>query len=328
MTAVRKLTDWNELQKLMDASLEDANEMKVDAEKLYQHLLSRVRGQDETAQNLSKLISLQFACKRRDKPVCNLLMLGPTGTGKTEMAKAIAEYLFDDEKNMIRFDCSELSGEHSKDRLVGMPNGYVGSENGGQLTRPVMSNPRRVILFDEIEKANKGVFDLLLQLLGEGRLTEQGSGKTVDFTQCVFVLTSNAQFEKLATIKRETKNYHEMLNAMKSHLADSEVFRPELLGRIDRLYIFDQLQREVIAEIALMKIAKIAKSFSLEIEFIAPQLLVKALEANHKISRFGVRELERIIFDLFAPGFAAAKQEKLKTVKLDLNPNGSMVVRR
>ncbi len=328
MSAIRKLTDWDELERLIDVNLGDSKEVKIDQEKLLAHLLSRVRGQDETAKDIAKLITLQFARQSRDKPVCNLLMLGPTGTGKTEMAKAIAEYLFDDEKNMVRFDCSELSGEHSKDRLVGMPNGYVGADQGGQLTRPIMSNAQRVILFDEIEKAHPSIFDLLLQVMGEGRLTEQGSGKTVDFTKCVIVLTSNLEWEKLAIIKKENKNYHDMLNAMKSHLADTKSLRPELLGRIDRLYIFDSLQNNVIAEIALMKIKKLAKSFAIEVGFVSPTIIVNALEANHRISRFGVRELERIIFDLFAPGFAAAKKAKLQTVIIDLKEDGSILLRR
>ncbi len=327
MSAIRKLTDWDELERLIHTNLGESEEVKVDRTKLLQHLLSRVRGQDDTATDIANLVCLQYARKSRDKPVCNLLLLGPTGTGKTEMAKAIAEYLFEDEKNMIRFDCSELSGTHSKDRLVGMPVGYVGAESGGQLTRPVMTNPKRVILFDEIEKAHPCVFDLLLQLLGEGRITEQGSGKTVDFTSCVIILTSNAQWEPLAAIKQENKNYHSMLNHMKSHLSDCSVFRPELMGRIDRIYIFDQLKKDVVAEIALMKIGKLAQSFSVQVEFVSPQLLLKALEANHKISRFGVRELERIIFDIFAPAFATAKQEKLAKVKLELKSDGSMMLR-
>jgi ATP-dependent Clp protease ATP-binding subunit ClpB len=135
----------------------------------------------------------------------------------------------------LRFDCSELNGAHSKDRLIGTPAGYVASEQGGQLTRPVLSNPRRLILFDEIEKAYPPVFDLFLQMMGEARLTEQGSGKTADFSQSVIILTSNADAEQIGKIQREVNDYHEMVNAVKSHLADAKIFRPEIIGRIDRV---------------------------------------------------------------------------------------------
>ena len=112
------------------------------------------------------------------RPLANLLFLGPTGTGKTELAKAIAEFLFEDENAMLRFDCSEFVGREAKARLIGVPHGYDGHEKGGQLTRAMMANSRRLILFDEIEKAHPSIFDLFLQMLGEGRLTEQSTGKT------------------------------------------------------------------------------------------------------------------------------------------------------
>src|SRR5206468_3910575 len=112
-----------------------------------------------------------------------------------------------------------------------------------------MSNPRRLILFDEIEKAYSQVFDLILQLMGEARLTEQGSGKTVDYSQCILILTSNAHADQIGKIQRDVSDYHEMINAVKGYLADSQVFRPEILGRIDKVYVFQPLQGMVIAEI-------------------------------------------------------------------------------
>src|SRR6202048_545792 len=207
-----------------------------------------------------------------------------------------------------------LSGPEAKTRLVGTPTGYIGSEQGGQLTRPVMANPRRLILFDEIEKAYPPVFDLFLQLLGEGRLTEQGSGKVVNYTQCLFILTSNAHAEAIGKIQAEMSDYHEMLNAVKGELAEAKVFRPEILGRIDKVYVFRPLEGMVVAEIALLKISKLAREYGLEVHFVAPELIVRALMANEKVKRFGTRELDRILFDLFANQFIDAKESGAKRV--------------
>jgi ATP-dependent Clp protease ATP-binding subunit ClpB len=246
------------------------------------------------------------------------LFLGPTGTGKTELAKAINSFLFQEEQNMIRFDCSEFSGSHSKDRLIGVPTGYVGSEQGGALTRPLLQNPKRVVLFDEIEKAYSGVFDLFLQMMGEGRLTEQGSGKVADFTQSVVILTSNALSEDMVKLKDQYPDPVDQTNALKSHLADNKVFRPEILGRIDKVCIFSPLQGVVMAEIILQKITKIANDFQVQVDYIAAEAVFQALEKNKKVSRFGVREMERILFDLFAESFSNLKQEKKKHCRIEV----------
>jgi len=272
------------------------------------------------------LLHLQMAKKISSRPIASLMFLRPTGTGKTELAKAIAEYLFDDETAMIRFDCSEFTGPEGKSRLIGMPTGYVGAEMGGQLTRPVLAKPRRLILFDEIEKAYPSVFDLFLQLLGEGRLTEQGSGKTADFTQSIVILTSNAHADQIGRIQEEVTDYYEMVNAVKSYLADAKVFRPEILGRIDRIYVFRALEGIVVAEIALLKIVRLAKEYGLTVRFVAPELIMQTLISSSKVARFGVRELERVVFDMFAESMAAARAKKARAVELAVGPDGELSV--
>ncbi len=315
------MTDWNALKSMLDQKSADRSGTRIDEDALRTHLMSRVKGQDAIVADVAKLVRLQLAKKSSDRPLCNLIFLGPTGTGKTELAKALAEFLFKDEKAMLRFDCSEFSGPEAKTRLIGTPAGYVASEMGGQLTRPVMSNPRRLILFDEIEKAYPPVFDLFLQLMGEARLTEQGSGKAVDFTHCIIILTSNAHAEQIGKIQEDVSDYHEMVNAVKGYLADSKVFRPEILGRIDRVYVFKPLEGIVIAEIALLKIAKLGKEYGLVVRFIAPDLVMRAMAANDKVSRFGIRELDRVLFQMFAPYLAEAKEKGAREVEVDVDEN-------
>jgi ATP-dependent Clp protease ATP-binding subunit ClpA len=202
----------------------------------------------------------------------------------------------------------------------------VGAKEGGQLTRPVMAQPKRVILFDEIEKSHSSIFDLFLQMMGEGRLTDQGSGVTADFTQSVIILTSNALADKMTNLKGQFDDPYERTNAVKGTLADSQVFRPEILGRIDRVSVFDPLKGIVMAEIALLKISKLASDYGIGLEFVAPEAIVDVLLKNQKISRFGVRELERIIFDLFASDLAKIKREGAKKGKIEVLENGKFSI--
>jgi ATP-dependent Clp protease ATP-binding subunit ClpA len=322
---LKKLTDWSKLEKL----LEDQQSLSVkdiNLEKFVVHCKGRVRGQDKIVEDVCRLLTLEWSRETRRKPVASLLFLGPTGTGKTELAKAIAEYLYKDEKNMLRFDCSEFSGPQSKDRLIGSPPGYVGSQDGGQLTRPMLSQNERVILFDEIEKSHPAVFDLFLQMMGEGRLTDQGNGMTADFTKSIVILTSNALADKISPLRKQFIDDYEYLNAVKSTLANDNVFRPEILGRLDRICVFGALEGKVMAEIALLKILKLGADYGLQVEFVAPEALKDILLKNQKVSRFGVRELERIIFDLFAQNFTDAKKQKKQHVKIGIDQNQQFVI--
>jgi len=231
----------------------------VEAEKekllrLGEVLHQRVIGQDDAVVAVSEaVLRARAGLKDMNRPIGSFIFLGPTGVGKTELAKALSEALFDTEKNMIRIDMSEYMEKHSVSRLVGAPPGYVGYDEGGQLTEAVRRRPYSVILFDEIEKAHPDVFHILLQLLDDGRLTDN-QGRTVDFKNTIVIMTSNIGspylIENITTdgkISEEVKEAVE--NEMKRH------FRPEFLNRIDDVVVFSPL-----TEAQIMKIIDICYS--------------------------------------------------------------------
>ena len=208
---------------------------------LEDNMKKRVKGQDKAIHLVSEaIIRARAGIKDPNRPIGSFIFLGPTGVGKTEVARTLAENLFDDERHMIRIDMSEYMESHSVARLIGAPPGYVGYDEGGQLTEAVRRNPYSIILFDEIEKAHHDIFNVLLQILDDGRITD-GQGRTVDFKNTIIIMTSNLGSEYI--LENQDNANELVMNELKS------TFKPEFINRIDEIIIFNSLSREIISDI-------------------------------------------------------------------------------
>ncbi len=258
--------------------------------KMEDRLAARVIGQKEAIVAVSNAVRRARAgLQDEDRPIGSFIFLGPTGVGKTELSRALAEFLFDDEHAMIRIDMSEYMEKHTVARLIGAPPGYVGYEEGGQLSEAVRRKPYSVILFDEIEKAHHDVFNVLLQVLDDGRITD-GQGRTVDFKNTVIIMTSNIGSQYITgEIDRETRGKR-VMEALRAH------FRPEFLNRVDEIVIFDRLNDEDLKKIVGIQIARLQRR-------LAGQKIILSVtdEARALIARegydpvYGARPLKRAI---------------------------------
>ncbi len=259
----------------------------------------RVVGQDDALQAVANAVRRSRAgLGDQRRPIGSFLFLGPTGVGKTETARALAEFLFDDERAMIRLDMSEYMERHSVSRLIGAPPGYVGYEEGGQLTEPVRRRPYSVILFDEIEKAHPDVFNTLLQLLDDGRLTD-GQGRTVDFTNTVIVLTSNIGSAEIAALEERSDLDDEQRAMLLQETAQNALrmqFRPEFINRLDEVVVYRRLGRDQIRSIVDIQLALLAarlreRELDLELSPAAKDYLAQV----GFDPQFGARPLKRAI---------------------------------
>ena len=294
--------------------------------KMEQLLRRRVIGQDEAIEAVSNAVRrARSGLSDPERPIGSFLFLGPTGVGKTELAKALAEFLFDDERAMVRIDMSEYQERHTVARLIGAPPGYVGYEEGGQLTEAVRRRPYSVILLDEIEKAHQEVFNVLLQLLDDGRLTD-GQGRTVDFRNTVIIMTSNLGSQHI--MEHATGSEEQMRDLVMEVLR--QAFRPEFLNRIDEILIFNRLGREEISQIVQIQLGLVrdrvaSQGFLLE---WTPQVRDFLAETGYDpvygarpLKRAIQRELENplameILQGKFAPG------DRIKVVLTDAGENG------
>jgi ATP-dependent Clp protease ATP-binding subunit ClpB len=310
--------------------------MEGEVEKLVhmeERLHKRVVGQDSAITAVANAVRrARSGLQDPNRPIGSFIFLGPTGVGKTELARALAEFLFDDEQNMVRIDMSEYMEKHTVSRLIGAPPGYVGYEEGGQLTEAVRRKPYSVVLFDEVEKAHPEVFNILLQILEDGRLTD-GHGKVVNFKNTVVIMTSNVgsewidQFSRAESgmdiaknIERKNKLAEQVREALRAQ------FKPEFLNRVDEIVIFDNLTREDLSKIIDIQLEKVRERLAVR------NLTLKLTDAARGMlaqegydPAYGARPLKRaiqhLILDPLALEILSGRFKEGDIIKADADDN-------
>ena len=281
-----------------------------------ERLGARLIGQKEAVKAVADAVRRSRAgLQDENRPLGSFIFLGPTGVGKTELAKALAEFLFDDEAAMVRIDMSEYMEKHSVSRLIGAPPGYVGYDEGGQLTEAVRRRPYSVVLFDEIEKAHPDVFNVLLQVLDDGRITD-GQGRTVDFTNTVLIMTSNIGSQFILAESDALARNEKALDALRGH------FRPEFLNRIDEIIIFDRLQKSdlsLIVDIQLRRVRKRLADRGLKLELSPAATDLVAAHGYDPV--YGARPLKRAIqrdiLDPLSLAILSGRYPEGSTIRMD-----------
>jgi ATP-dependent Clp protease ATP-binding subunit ClpA len=290
--------------------------------KMEERIHQRLVGQDDAVVAVSDAIRRSRAgLKDPNRPIGSFIFLGPTGVGKTELAKSLAEFLFDTEEAMVRIDMTEYQEKHTVSRLIGAPPGYVGYEEGGQLTEAVRRRPYRVILFDEFEKAHPDVFNILLQLLDDGRLTD-GQGRTVDFKNTIVIMTSNVGSEAITESLKNRKFDYEKTKKEVYQILQRSV-KPEFLNRVDEIIVFKPLKFDEIKDIVERELKKVEKNiveFGFKIEFSEKVKDYLAHEGFDPV--YGARPLrraiQRLIENPLSKNIISGTFKKGSTIKVDM----------
>ncbi|MCD6086043.1 ATP-dependent Clp protease ATP-binding subunit, partial [bacterium] len=275
-----------------ELSIEERERYAKLAEKLKERIVSQERAIEAVADAVRVA---RAGLREKNKPIAVFLFLGPTGVGKTELAKTLAWAIFGDESALVRIDMSEYMEKHSVARLIGSPPGYVGYEEGGQLTEAVRTKPYSIVLLDEIEKAHPEIFNTLLQVFDDGRLTD-GKGRTVDFTNTIIIATSNIASEIILSALKEKKTIKEIEPKIKEILYHQ--FKPEFLNRIDEIIIFNPLDKEAVKKIVLLQLERVKKMVEgqgIEIKKIEPEVVDYLVQEGYS-EEFGAREIKRIVY--------------------------------
>jgi ATP-dependent Clp protease ATP-binding subunit ClpB len=293
--------------------------------KLEEHLHQRVVGQDEAIKAVSNAVRRARAgLQDPNRPIGSFIFLGPTGVGKTELSRALAEFLFDDGNAMIRIDMSEYMEKHTVARLIGAPPGYVGYEEGGQLSEAVRRKPYSVVLFDEIEKAHRDVFNVLLQVLDDGRITD-GQGRTVDFKNTVIIMTSNIGSQFITEEESREARSRLVMDALRAH------FPPEFLNRVDEIVIFDRLTEDDLKKIVEIQLRRLTKrleqqKITLDLSDSAKQLLAREGYDPAYGARPLRRTIQKEILDPLSIDILEGKVREGQTIHVDAK-NGALEFR-
>jgi len=325
------------VSRMLESEIEKLSQIK-------EILTKRVIGQKEAISAISSAMRRARAgLSEEDKPLGSFMFLGPTGVGKTELARTLAEFMFNDEKALIRIDMSEYMERHSSARLIGSPPGYVGYEEGGQLTETVRHRPYSLILFDEIEKAHPEVFNILLQVLDNGRLTD-GKGKAVNFKNCIIILTSNVGSEYFKEISRlgfeapdladkEKENLNEKTKIFRERVMTDlkKTFRPEFLNRLDEIIIFNPLTAKDIKEIVEIQLNSLQQKLAQkEVKASFDQSLKNYLAEKGFDAEYGARPIKRLIqkliLDRLADRFIEGELKNAKKIKIGFKEAQGLVL--
>lgn len=285
-----------------------------------------LRGHDKVVDDVVDTIQQELSLAHSGKVLSAFLLAGPTGTGKTFLAQLVAQALYPDSEPVL-LRMNQLKHADDVFTLIGAPPGRAGYEMGGSLTNPVIQNPYRVVIFDELDKCHPDLRDCLYDILDTAQCREKSTGKTVDFSGCVFFGTCNAGVEELRAVLKQNDTEDVRANKMRDALAGASGFDKAFLARWTRVEMMDELKPLNVAEVALLQLRRYWQDFGIELTYVAPQLLLDAVEKNEEFRAYGVRQLSTYIRRQTNQAISHARQTQVKQVHLEVSPAGDLMVK-